>query len=767
DAVLERMNSVLEPSRTLFLAEKGGNQTEEIIAHPSFRILSTMNPGGDFGKKELSPALRNRFTEIWVPSLMESNEDLLAIIKERARNQSELVHFAPLIIDFMKWLKSQNEIVVSLRDIVSWVDFMMHFGTKQSQLQSQSQSQSQANHKPWIQAYIEGAHLIFLDGLGIGTTMSHIHSSHLRKHAIDFLRQQLKDQLDLFDIHIDINDEELKVIETESEVCMGVFGISKKVQLHAGTGVENVKPSRPLSYCLNAPTVKRNLMKILRALSLPKAILLEGSPGVGKTSLIAALGHMVGCDVVRINLSEQTDLMDLLGCDLPQANGHGFTWCPGILLKAIQDGQWVLLDELNLASQSVLEGLNAVLDHRSCIYIPELDQEFACAPTFRVFAAQNPVIEGGGRKGLPASFLNRFSKVYLEPLQKQDLNIIAHALYPQINPDIIHSLIDWVETVHDEVMAKRTFGRNGAPWEFNLRDVFKCCDIMLNPFSGFDATLRHDKAEDARATARTYQEHDENKQEQVHALEQILDMVFVQRMRTEKDRQQMSQFLKQSFFDKMEWKTLQQSHQWPDVRITNEYVQIGQCVAMRHQQIQTSSKTHCDETDLALLFEHRKLLQYLIRCVNHKWPVLLVGPSHCGKTSCIRWLAEITHHRLHEFAMTPEIESSELLGCFEQVDILRHIRGYLMDMDNFIETLAEELVHDSEMAIVWKQWKKVFKEWYAIADDTKHESSADQLKLKDLSQTQHVQHMEHVFAALQQVIAQASKDPQQRQQSLQ
>lgn len=25
-----------------------------------------MNPGGDYGKKDLSPALRNRFTEIWV-----------------------------------------------------------------------------------------------------------------------------------------------------------------------------------------------------------------------------------------------------------------------------------------------------------------------------------------------------------------------------------------------------------------------------------------------------------------------------------------------------------------------------------------------------------------------------------------------------------------------------------------------------------------------------------------------------------------------------
>jgi midasin len=32
-----------------------------------------MNPGGDFGKRELSPALRNRFTEIWVEPLTNKN----------------------------------------------------------------------------------------------------------------------------------------------------------------------------------------------------------------------------------------------------------------------------------------------------------------------------------------------------------------------------------------------------------------------------------------------------------------------------------------------------------------------------------------------------------------------------------------------------------------------------------------------------------------------------------------------------------------------
>lgn len=41
-----------------------------------------MNPGGDFGKKELSPALRNRFTEIWVPPITEI-DDLQSIVVDR------------------------------------------------------------------------------------------------------------------------------------------------------------------------------------------------------------------------------------------------------------------------------------------------------------------------------------------------------------------------------------------------------------------------------------------------------------------------------------------------------------------------------------------------------------------------------------------------------------------------------------------------------------------------------------------------------------
>jgi len=47
------------------------------------------------------------------------------------------------------------------------------------------------------------------------------------------------------------------------------------------------------------------------------AIFLEGSPGVGTSRLILAIVAASGHKVVRINLLEQTDMMDLLGSDLP------------------------------------------------------------------------------------------------------------------------------------------------------------------------------------------------------------------------------------------------------------------------------------------------------------------------------------------------------------------------------------------------------------------------------------------------------------------
>ncbi|EED79420.1 predicted protein, partial [Postia placenta Mad-698-R] len=171
--------------------------------------------------------------------------------------------------------------------------------------------------------------------------------------------------------------------------------------------------TRPQNFSLQAPTTRDNMMRVVRACQLSKPLLLEGSPGVGKTSLVTALANICGYHLCRINLSDQTDLSDLFGSDLPVEGGQPgqFAWKDAEFLRALQEGHWVLLDEMNLAPQAILEGLNAVLDHRGTVYIPELGRSFTRHPSFRIFAAQNPLHQGGGRKGLPKSFINRFTKV--------------------------------------------------------------------------------------------------------------------------------------------------------------------------------------------------------------------------------------------------------------------------------------------------------------------------------------------------------------------
>lgn len=53
--------SVLETQKSLVLVEKGSGDSEDvelIRAASAFRLVATMNPGGDFGKKEVSKEVK-------------------------------------------------------------------------------------------------------------------------------------------------------------------------------------------------------------------------------------------------------------------------------------------------------------------------------------------------------------------------------------------------------------------------------------------------------------------------------------------------------------------------------------------------------------------------------------------------------------------------------------------------------------------------------------------------------------------------------------
>jgi midasin len=120
DSVLERLNSVLEPGRSIVLAERGGTDSEHSVIRASedFKLVATMNPGGDYGKKELSPALRNRFTEIWVPPVDDRSD--LELIVGGLWQYDSLQSFTMPILDFIDWLclRVGDRSLLSLRDIL-------------------------------------------------------------------------------------------------------------------------------------------------------------------------------------------------------------------------------------------------------------------------------------------------------------------------------------------------------------------------------------------------------------------------------------------------------------------------------------------------------------------------------------------------------------------------------------------------------------------------------------------------------------------------
>lgn len=386
DSVLERLNSLLEPERTLLIVEKGIDlsytDSDTIKADEKFHFIGTMNPGGDFGKKELSPALRNRFTEIWCETCTDRN-DLIDIIEHNlnfglsfGNQQDGTSGVGRSIMDFIEWF-CNNEIgkrfTISIRDILTWVNFINVC----------------TNKIDISEAYVHGACLTFLDSFGSGVTgMENIQIlKQLKNECINFMTNQVSSNGYNTD---GINFNATSVQEDETSFGIKPFFVEKG----------NYKTTKDC-FTFNAPTTRFNALRVLRGLQLNKAILLEGSPGVGKTSLVSALAKTTSHKLLRINLSDQTDVSDLFGADLPVEGGKGgeFAWRDGPFLQALKNGDWIVLDELNLASQSVLEGLNACLDHRGEIYIPELGKTFYVKPNTRLFACQNPLRQGGSRRG--------------------------------------------------------------------------------------------------------------------------------------------------------------------------------------------------------------------------------------------------------------------------------------------------------------------------------------------------------------------------------
>ncbi|KDQ25963.1 hypothetical protein PLEOSDRAFT_1045779, partial [Pleurotus ostreatus PC15] len=634
DSVLERLNSVLEPARTIVLAERGGDHSEPpfIKAVDNFKLVATMNPGGDYGKKELSPALRNRFTEIWVPAV-EDRSDLELIISNRWEFEM-LRPFTTKVLDFTEWLCHQvgDTTLTSLRDVLAWVAFS-----------NSIYRQASDNGMTPNAIFHHAAQMTLLDGLGsLPQLMTY------SGDAINSLRSKALAQLqDLAPVHHPVSNHPTS--DPTSSIWFGPFCFP------IGPNGSNSP-----AFNLETPTTQMNAMRVVRACQVPKPILLEGSPGVGKTTLIAALASLTGHTLCRINLSDQTDLIDLFGSDLPVEGGNpgDFAWKDAEFLRALQEGHWVLLDEMNLAPQPVLEGLNAVLDHRGTVFIPELGRSFNRHPEFRIFAAQNPLSQGGGRKGLPKSFINRFTKVYIEEHTPQDLLMVCQQLFPSCEQDTLKSMISYNTQLSMEATVKRTFARDGAPWEFNLRDILRWCSLSMS-------ADRH-----------------------LHPI-QYLRAVYLQRFRTKSDEEFALRVFEKAFHTPAAGVVERRPHH----SVTPTHLQVGQ---FHHSRSNLLPHRRPGQ----FLHPHLPILETLGHCIRQNWLSILSGPQECGKSEVVKLLATYTGNVLHELSFSSATDTMDILGSFEQLDDEASVRILLDSVANTLRTQIRSRAGSTESHVL-------------------------------------------------------------------
>ncbi|PNS16126.1 Midasin [Sphaceloma murrayae] len=616
DSVLERLNSVLEPGRSILLAEKG-TLDSFVTANTGFQFFATMNPGGDYGKKELSPALRNRFTEIWVPPLSE-REDILQVLRAKLNDDV----YATQMLDFATWFQARHNSSASspvhIRDLLAWAELANTFTGPNS-----------AEY-----GFLHGAAMVYMDGIGANPSGM----IAVEDRNVNAERGICKVQLEqLLDKDLSYRNAESAVTWSELEGAPGLSILFK----------ETLGDCKDADF-LGIVTITNNAARVARALRLPKPILLEGAPGVGKTTLVADVAKAAGIPLTRINLSEQTDLMDLFGSDVP-TEGEGmatFAWRDASFLRAMKQGEWVLLDEMNLASQSILEGLNACLDHRGEVYIPELNQTFQRHPRFRLFAAQNSHHQGGGRKGLPASFVNRFTVVYAEALTMPDLLSICHRSYQGVPIGDIEKVVGIIDSLKTEV-AERSVGTVGAPWEFNLRDSKRWLELVSH-------------GQDLPSAA---------------GIGQVMPTAVSQRFRTQADRKRVQSIAGRFSMDSI-WSVHELYH-----NLAQDHVQVGLALLERHESRTALRRQLYEDYDIR---RHLDILESVMLCMSKNWPVLLVGASGIGKTTMIEQLARTVGADISTFSVNADIDSMDLVGGYEQHDPMRLVHEAGIRLQGFV-----------------------------------------------------------------------------------
>jgi MoxR-like ATPase len=159
-------------------------------------------------------------------------------------------------------------------------------------------------------------------------------------------------------------------------------------------------------------------------------ILVEGVPGLAKTTTINALSKAIGLDSKRIQFTPDLLPSDIIGAQIYNPQDHTFYIKKGPLFTHL-----LLADEINRAPAKVQSALLEVMQERQ---VTIANESFKLDRPFLVMATQNP-IEQEGVYALPEAQLDRFMMkiIVKHNTQEEELEIMrrgASHTFQEVEP---------------------------------------------------------------------------------------------------------------------------------------------------------------------------------------------------------------------------------------------------------------------------------------------------------------------------------------------
>lgn len=184
-------------------------------------------------------------------------------------------------------------------------------------------------------------------------------------------------------------------------------------------------------------------------------ILIEGIPGLAKTTTVKALSQTLGLGFKRVQFTPDLLPSDILGAEVYDPKENGFKIKKGPIFTNL-----LLADEINRAPAKVQSALLEVMQERQ---VTLGDESFKLSPPFLVMATQNP-IENEGVYPLPEAQLDRFMlKITVGyNTAEEELSIarrvgsgLGEAINAVIDTDQLIALKEKVKAIHiDEEVEK-------------------------------------------------------------------------------------------------------------------------------------------------------------------------------------------------------------------------------------------------------------------------------------------------------------------------